>query len=110
MLDSLAWLMNKLALTSLLQHILAYSNSLESLYHPYHLYHMYHCIICYDVFLCGSSRHPSLPKAEVSLPKAEVSIPSCPAGRQISRGARQVSAQHIVSEAVQLDGSVARWC
>ena len=35
--------------------------------------------------------------------------PSCPAGRKISRGAGQGSAQHIVSEAVQLDSSAARW-
>ena len=36
-------------------------------------------------------------------------IPSCPAVRQISSGTGQGSAQHVVSEAVQLDGSAARW-
>ena len=36
-------------------------------------------------------------------------IPPCPANRQIRCGAGQVSAKHVVSEAVQLDGSAARW-
>ena len=36
-------------------------------------------------------------------------IPSCPAGRQMSSGAGQGSVQHVVSDAVQLDGSATRW-
>ena len=69
----------------------------------------------HNAFQCGSSRRPSprlCPQSRGHGLRQQSRcplIPSCPAGRQISRRDGQGSTKHVVSEAVQLDGSAARW-